>query len=216
MGLILLATIALCILALTSSCATVRLERRLDNDTRVWFRVHEILMQTDVPRFITDGQKVSEASYFLQLPKDLQTRYREMFWQIREKQAREYFEGRLEYLRKHQGELGKNSAEYRLILLCGLPDHIQLYGPNWEYLGPASVREDKAYDQTIAMWTYYWESNQCNYAFRSSGGHWVPEALSATEVNNCFRFEQWCRVFFAPTWNGWDEWKKIIGPEDQY
>lgn len=199
----------LCALML-SSCSGIRLERRLAPDIKAWYNTVNILMETDVPADIAGAKGITERTYFMRLPYALQTSYREMFWKIRDPDTRAVFESRQSYVLRFMRGYERSSMAH-LILLCGLPVDIELYGPNGENLGSAAILENKGYVNTISIWSYYYKGYRVLYGFESKGGSWYPYPISAAMVSEQAKFERYWWWLMGPTWNGWDLWREIIG-----
>ena len=201
-----------CIWMLTASagCATVRLERRLAPEVRAWYGIHEILMETVVPEDISGAKGMTERTYFLRLPEALQTRYRAMFWQVRDFDTRAVFESRRTYVNRALVNY-KHSPMATLIILCGLPEDIELYSPGGYFIGSAGILDNKGYSNTVAIWSYYYKSYRVRYGFESTGETWRPCPISAVMVNEQAKFERYWRWLMGPSWNGWDAWREIIG-----
>jgi hypothetical protein len=199
----------LCFLML-SSCSGIKLERRLASDLKAWYGTVNILMETDVPIDIAGGKGITERAYFLRLPYALQTRYREMFWNIRDPDSRAVFESRQAYIAKFMREYERSPMAH-LIRLCGLPSEIELYGPGGEYIGQAGILDHKSYDNTVAIWVYYYKSSRVLYGFESKGESWYSYPISAVMVNEQAKFERYWLWLLGPNWNGWDSWKEVLG-----
>jgi len=199
----------LCILVL-SSCAGIRLERGLAPDLKAWYGTVSILMQTDVPADIAGRTGVTESRYFLTLPYALQVGYREMFWKIRDFDTRAVFEGRRAFVGRFMKSY-KRSPMAHLILLCGLPDDIELYSPSGSFIGSVGILDNKGYANAVAIWSYYYKSTRVLCGFESKGESWHPYPISAEMVNEQAKFERYWWWQMGPNRNGWDAWREIIG-----
>jgi len=209
-GIVAILVLALLCVLMLSSCSGIKLERRLAPDLKAWYGTVHILMQADVPADIAGRKGVTERRYFLMLPYALQTRYREMFWKIRDFDTKAVFEGRRVYIARFM-RIYERSPMAHLILLCGLPGDIELYGSNGAYLGSAGILDNKGYTNAVAIWSYYYKSYCVLYGFESKGESWHPYPISAVMVSEQAKFERYWWWLMGPNWNGWDLWREVIG-----
>jgi len=192
-----------------NSCATARLEARLAPEFRGWYAAHVILMHSDVPEFVAGRKGMTERVYFLQLPRDQQAKYQQMFWKIRDFDAEAVFKSRVAYMERCW-PTERRSPMADLILLCGLPEDVILYTPEGELLGPAGILDSLGNAQVVAHWYYYYRSFIVVYGFECRWQTWHPYPVSAEMGLEQLKFEQYWSWLMGPSWNGWDLWMEAI------
>lgn len=204
-----LAFAALFLFAHGSTCVTWKLEHGLDKSLRSWLDEVSILMNSDVPEDIAGRKGMSEYGYFLRLSPELRARYREMFWKIRYWGMEAKFQGRLQYVRRSfQNNLWNPMAQQ--IILCGMPDDINLYTVNGDDLGLVGVGDSKGYDEVLAIWSYYVGAYIVRFGFICKGMVWSNYPISVGSAADQHRFLRQCQWEWAPTWVGYDEWREVL------
>jgi len=203
-----------------TSCVTFRLEnqlKKLSPAISQWYKVHSILMETKIPRWI-DERGGSEKMHFLRLPQEIQLKYIQMFWEIRTEGARGEYYNRIAMANKsyREGKPGWKTDRGKILILCGFPQYrrfITVYdlalqnrsNPNWQQ--PACSNEGYVYE----IWTYYQRRFSTQYVFKyRSGNTWDRNYSSVISLENQTHLERECRKLFAPTEGGWEEWGNIL------
>jgi hypothetical protein len=211
-GIVLIILAALAMIALTvTDCTSAKLIKQMgDPEMAKWLRQHSILMNTVVPKDVAGIKGQSEYSYFLHLPYDLKCKYRAMFWKIRDFDTEKVFKSREFYVSMRLRGMERSEMAY-LILLCGEPDFIQLFLPSGENLGMGSVGENKLLGELYAQWYYSFQNRFVVYVFHYVNGSWREEGTSAEMASETAAFERRWMWLLGPNWNGWDEWRAVIG-----
>ena len=195
----------LLLIALFPGCVTSRLEGKLKGDVAKWYNDHSLIMESYLPGNYTGTEKM----YFLRLSPELQAKYITWFWKIRNFQARDIYESRLAWVKRIHLERHLREAA-RIVLLNGLPDDV--YGVDedgQEFF--SSGLDDQGRRECVLYWRYYFPTGEfANYAFHFLGGSWQTEPLGIVELSATRRLEELNREFFAPTWNGFDDWMASI------
>lgn len=203
------------------SCVTLRLENRLKKLSpaiAVWYEIHNILMETKIPRWI-DDRGGREKTHFLRLPQEMQFAYMKMFWEMRMEGLREEYYTRLitaNRLFDSEGKAGWKTHRGRVLILCGIPQYkryVTIYdmamqnrgNPDWQQ--PQYSNEGYVYE----IWEYYQQGCLVRYIFKySAPDTWRGDYLSLYSTGEQARLEKQCRELFAPTKNGWDLWGNIL------
>jgi len=191
------------------SCATWKLERKLDNTIKDWYGLHWVLMQEKVPYWIEEGQP-SERMHFLRLPLEMQREYIKIFWKIRREGARECFYGRVEYANRAftgEGRDGWKTDRGRVFILCGMPTYIEWYQDGQRTIAPGMA--DSSYFQ---VWTYYdYAYGYAVYVFECHMPETWRISYSSLRMSSSHQYvESYWKRLFAVTDDGWDLWGSIL------
>jgi len=189
-------------LSLLLSCATANLERKLPKDIREWYDLHWVLMQTDVPEWIIEGNR-TERYCFLLLPEAAQRMYMNIFWEVRQEGLDEEFYSRVELANKlfrTEKRLGWRTDRGRTLLLCGYPDYIQYY-----FHGQPSYKPSMPMGEGhIQVWMYYHLNYMVRYTFELRAmDEWRLNYGIGVSGDQRYLEDKW-RKIFAPTEEGYD------------
>lgn len=196
---------------LLMACVELQLERKMPQDIRNWYEQHWIIMEYPVPKDL-GGQL--ERLYFLRLSVDLQRKYIQNFWTLRDIVAKDEYALRMSVVMRwfrSEGIDPWNTDVGRVLLLCGQPDYEDKYdeegmavmGDDEEWLAPDVIR--------YWVWKYWWGdsffSSLISLRFLWRNGKWVYlESMEARDRD----FIQYWRWKMAPTEEGWELWRTIL------
>jgi GWxTD domain-containing protein len=194
------------------------LERHLDTQEKQWYDQHWVIMEYPVPKEISANQE-TERSYFLHLTPDLQRKYIEYFWTIRDQIdfTREEFVSRIDIANKWfrgEGLDGYLTDRGKIMLLCGQPDWLEFRDSRgntyiegdeqWFY-----NRNNKYYQQWIYWYGVgFWQQLiRLTFVYDEiSGWHYLES--TDTIIQGFIQYHRWKT---APTKEGWELWRKANG-----
>jgi len=200
------------VMAIISSCATFKMERKLAPQFKDWYWQHVVLMETKIPTWL-DASGPLEKLHFLRLPNELKVAYIQYFWKIRQEGTREVFEWRVRVADEafnDEGILGRLTDRGRVFILCGQPLEVFYYNEYGQDFSAMSAYLPTS--STLMMWAYWqYGAGYARYVFQ-----FVPPSKWQLSYSNLFdmgyqlELERQNKRFFAPTEEGLMEWGAFL------
>ena len=195
-------------------CSTLRLERGLSPEFKLFYDQHKVIMEYKVPHYI-DQKKPEERSYFLKLPPDKQRQYIKLFWEIREIGMEEEYKIRLGVVKKwfrFEGIDPWHTDLGRTMLLCGQPFDEQYRDQNGNPYNEGEELWNEA-RQAGKRWFRHWLywhgqgffQQVITITFEWDGLRWRYMQSADTLIQ---RFVEYWKFRMAPTDEGWELWGK--------
>lgn len=170
---------------------------KMPQDIKGWHDLHKVLMTAKVPKWIYDGKK-SENYCFRRIPEKAQRWYIQNFWEIREKELRDVFYGRVQTA-NYFFRGWRNDRGY-VVLTCGYPVDIR-YIKNHNRRDPGKVDiEGNKYQ----IWSYWYRGRMMSITFEYRLSDWRLAQASTHSINNLTELIRANQKIFQPTEEGWN------------
>ncbi len=186
------------------SCSALRLELRLSPPIKEWYRQYWPLMEGAVPVKI-DPRARKEREYFLRLPAELQERYLNLFWSLRDEETKKIYEERLGIVNRLYKEAalpGCLTDRGKVYLICGPPDSIEGLDESQVFNPLGNSIEG----WTALHWVYQRGAMLYDVYFIWKSGRWHLDFYSVTGVENFRKLWEACLKEFSAREDGWNVW----------
>ena len=195
---------------LISACSLYRLERKLPDDIKAWYKIHVFLMESKVPIWLDArfDKEISERRHFLTLSEDWQRAYMKYFWRIRTEGLKWAFEERMAAANQafREGRPGWQTDRGKIFIKFGVPQFAQSYMERSGY----ADRDIDGY--AVLVWGYYFGSNIVQYVFRFvSPNSWRADFSNRLATMGAqMEHHRWFVETWGPTQEGWETWGSYL------
>jgi len=207
--------------------APITLPKEKQEELKAFVEKHEILMTyIIVPKEIVmltynKNKEMSEYNYFRKLPAELQLKYVELYWKIRNDFLKKEYEDRIaiaNQLFKHERlHNAYNTDRGWILVICGFPDYVDTYKIDNRGDMTYTFEDDLLWEDpnvsVFQIWRYwYYPSGLRNhliifrfdYNFAQRTWRINEQLLGAEQI----RFIYHKAEYFAPL--EWDIWKEVL------